>query len=265
MQEEGLYSQTIPDTEIEGLQDIYWFSVLRKVLKEKINLKKKKFLDVGAGSSNSVGKYVVDCGGFYTAVDINEQLLKSLNASLTKDGINFCSAIGDIRSLQFLDNAFDIVYEGLVLMNIASETRAKAIQELIRVSKDVVVLIELNWQSMRASRKRDRRLLEEFSSLASEILPKTTDFYFGGKLSNLLEGSIPKNAFSVERFELQESEAHNNFLLSAIMRLSGVAEKFCPSKQERCEKLYKTLSKAPIAHTPPAVIVVIISKPKLKK
>jgi len=100
---------------------------------------KMKLLDVGCG----VGHYLrsfrlrLDKNIDYTGVDATEYYIQLAKKAFNKNHQNFF--VGDVLNLPFKDNSFDIVICNNLILHLPPPP-IKAISELIRVSKNYVVI-----------------------------------------------------------------------------------------------------------------------------
>ena len=111
-------------------------------------------LDVGCANGYSTFRQLERCNlKNITGIDFSSKMIQEANAnkkSMKIDGkINFNE--GDIRSLVFEDNSFDLVYTTRVLINLPSwEEQMDGIQECIRVAKPggTIILSEGFWEPL---------------------------------------------------------------------------------------------------------------------
>jgi SAM-dependent methyltransferase len=123
--------------ELEATRYNLWREDYLPILYKFLELKDRKTaLDVGCGSGFFTRIIASGMDGKVTGVDLDEDLLKEARESNGK--IEYFNR--NIYNLDFFDDNFDIVTAHMVLCNLTDPK--KAIMEMKRVSKDLVVVIE---------------------------------------------------------------------------------------------------------------------------
>ncbi len=116
--------------------------------------KKDDVLDVGCGNGYStIQQHKNRCPKTITGVDFAENMISEANKSKKQldlgDNIRF--ELGDVRSLRFVDNSFDVVYTTRILINLPNwPEQIQALNECLRVVKPggKVVLSEAFWEPL---------------------------------------------------------------------------------------------------------------------
>jgi len=147
--------------------------VIRSYVQPKIDLiinkidlpDDSKVLDVGAG--NGYFSYWFDKRWDTTAIDYSEVILE--NNPVEK------KMVMDARNLEFPDNSFDLVFCHAVLHHIDKPDRIKVINEMRRVSKKYVVMIEPNcfnplMYAFGLLKKEERGLLDFSISYSAQLI-----------------------------------------------------------------------------------------------
>lgn len=115
-------------------------------LLSKLDLTSKKtILEVGCGFGRNI-KYLKDQGvrpSRITGVDISSEMVKKARRFLGKQNVHL--KVANILNLSFKNNSFDMVFTHGVLMHVKPQDVRPALEELIRVSKNKVILIEQNY------------------------------------------------------------------------------------------------------------------------
>ncbi len=112
-------------------------------------------LDVGCANGYSAFQQIERRKGLasLTGVDFAENMVLQANAAKETRGLgdNIRFAVGDVRSLDFEDNAFDLVYTSRVLINLPSwQEQQTGIEECLRVTKPggKVIFSEAFWEPL---------------------------------------------------------------------------------------------------------------------
>jgi len=110
-------------------------------------------LDVGCANGYSTCRHLEKKVKSITGVDSSESMIAAANKRKSnmgrEDKVRF--EVGDIRSLQFNDRSFDVVYTTRVLINLPTwDEQVKGISELLRVCRNrgVVILSEAFWEPL---------------------------------------------------------------------------------------------------------------------
>ena len=109
-----------------------------------------KFLDIGVGSSTSLGNYINEYGGIYTALDRNQNFLDIQKAR------GVLAINGDIRAIPFPANSFDIAHARFVIAHLGQDKK-KAIQEVFRVTNPggISMFLDFDWSAAHGSQDFD--------------------------------------------------------------------------------------------------------------
>lgn len=259
--EEFYKQQEIPREEIERLKQIEYPNFVSETLFDKVDLKEKKILDVGSGPNIKLAEFVAKKQGMYVPLDIRADALKEMKDGLANTETPFYGVRGDVKSLPFADGTFDIVHQRFVLMNISPETRAKALGEILRVSKKDVLLLEYNWRTLKSTESPE--IIDRFRDLAFQMFAKfSTDPYMGEKFEQLFDEIDPHLNYSLQRFEREESADNMPELMLHLQGFYRGAKDFLKDEKlaEDFKKLIEELKKSPIKFAPPEIVVAIIKK-----
>lgn len=102
-------------------------------------------LEVGCGFGRNI-KYLMSQGirsSRITGVDLSPEMIRKARRYLGKSHINLKTA--NVLGLPFTDKEFDIVFTHGVLMHVEPRDLKKALQEIVRVSKNKIIFIEQNY------------------------------------------------------------------------------------------------------------------------
>ncbi len=262
MENENFYSRKeIPQAEIERLKNIEYPNFVSETLLNNLDLEGKKLLDSGAGSNAGLAEFVAKKKGMYVPIDLRTDMLKVMQSKLEKTDAPFYGIQSDVKAMPFADKAFDFVHQRFVLMNIPPADRKHALEELLRVSKEEIILIEYNWRTLKST--ENPKMIEEFRNIAFKIFSKfSTDPYMGEKLNDLLEEISPSLDYSLQSFKREEDVANTPELILNLRGFSQIAKNVLADQDllEKCEKLIEKLGKTPLKFSPPEVVTALIKK-----
>jgi len=116
------------------------------LLKKMEALKPNTVLEMGCGFGRNL-KFLTENLSYqarWVGFDISESMIKKAKGGFNDKVLLGC---GDITSLPFHDRSYDLVYTHATLMHVPEEHVSKAIQELKRVAKKYLILIEETYWS----------------------------------------------------------------------------------------------------------------------
>lgn len=131
-------------------------------------------LDVGCANGFSSFRQFESCRvKSMIGIDFSDQMIKEANETKKKRGLEdeIRFQVGDVRSIDFPDNSFDLVYTTRVLINLPTwEEQITGIEECFRVAKPdgKVIFSEAFWEPL--------MLLNSFRSLCNLPLLVEHDF-----------------------------------------------------------------------------------------
>lgn len=115
-------------------------------IREKLKkVKPRSILEVGCGFGRNI-KFLIESGfepKTITGVDISSNMLRKARRYV-KD-TNVTLQLADVRSLPFQDESFAVVLVHGVLMHVEAKDVQKALFEIVRVTKQCVILVEQNY------------------------------------------------------------------------------------------------------------------------
>ena len=259
--EKGFYKKEgIPAEEIERLKKIDYPSRVSVELIGDMNLKGRKFLDVGAGSNSSLGEFVENSGGKYIALDLRMEMLKNIENQFKQDHLNFYGIQASAKDLPITDESVDFVHQRFVLMHLSPEDQKRDIKEVLRVAKDKVFLLEYDWETLSSRENED--ILKEFRDLSFQLMGKfKIDPFMGAKLEMLL-GEVGQGLDTdIKKFSREESDytdelidlcVISNKMATSILKDEDLASKFSALRDK--------LSNSHIKFTPPSIVAVTVRK-----
>ncbi len=245
----------------ERLKRIEYPNYVSERLFTDFELEGKKVLDAGAGPNAKFAEYIENRGGTYVPIDLRADALKEMQKKLAEDHYAFRGVQADVRRLPFNDSTFDYSHQRFVLMNIKPETRAQALNEILRVTKGKTVLIEYDWKSLRSTEDPDS--IERFKELALELFASTaTDPYMGQKFDELIHSVDPSLQYALQKFEREEDTIHVPELILNMKGMEGAARNIFKNTNlaDGFKELIESMSKNPIKFIPPDVVAATITK-----
>lgn len=253
--------QEIPREEIERMKAIEYPAYVSETLLSSIDLNEKKVLDAGAGPNPKLAEFIDRKEGMYIPLDLRTDVLAEMKDKLEAEKVPFHGVKADMRQLPFADGSFNVVHERFVLMNITKESRKQALEELMRVGKEKLVLLEYNWRTLRSTKNPE--MAERFRELAFKLFQKfSTDPYMGEQLGDLVKEIDPDSKYSIQHFERKEDVANTPEVILNLKVFYNAAknvlkdETFAADLQD----LIDELEKSPIALIPPEIVAAIVEK-----
>jgi len=226
-------SQNIPAAERNRLKSLgsdYLLYISTEALGE--NVKDKIVLDLGAGPSTALGKWVNKKGGHYIALDIQGTFLEE-HAKKGHDVVQ-----GNIEHLPYKPKTIDIAHTRLVLMHLSSEMRKQAVQEIIKVTKEKCLFLEPDWNSFLGSVVVNR--LRDF---ALRFLTKRSDPYMGVKLKKEIELILSGTDLKIaETRFLREAGTDYDELIKIIASLKSLVEQTDPALIPEAEEIARAIN-----------------------
>lgn len=261
MKEKEFYDQKeVPQEEWERLKQIGYPNYVSETILGRLDLRDKKILDSGAGPNAKLAEFVIEKGGVYVPMDLQPVALQQMRDQLhPKD--QFRGVVGDARALPFGDGAFDVVHQRFVLMNIAKESRKKALQELLRVGREKLVLLEYNWEALRSTDNPE--VIETFRGAALELFKGfASDPYMGKQFDELIHEVDPSLPYRLEHFIREESVENVPELILNIKGMQQGAKNGLKNKALAVvfQELIDRLEKEPIKFSPPEITAAILTK-----
>ena len=115
----------------------------RKKVLEISQVNNQTLLDIGAGSLALVAARDFNC--IVTTIDISKEELLLAKEDALKEGINNINfELEDATNLSYKDETFDSVISYCALHHIPINKRSNFIQELFRVAKEKIIIVDLN-------------------------------------------------------------------------------------------------------------------------
>jgi len=104
----------------------------------------KHVLDIGVGKLAIIAARDFNCS--VTTIDVSEDKLQDAKRDAEMEGLEEKITVehGDATELSYPDDSFDVVISYGALHHVAIESRNKFIQEIRRVAKERVIVVELN-------------------------------------------------------------------------------------------------------------------------
>lgn len=253
------YKGAHADEDMERMRRIEYPNLVSEQLFDQFELSNKKVLDSGSGPNPGLAEYVARRDGTYIPLDLRTDALASMKEKLDTEQLPFLGVRGDVRALPFTDHTFDLVHQRFVFMNIAPETRQKALEELLRVGKNDFVFLEYDWRTLASAENPE--LIETFRRLAFEGFKKfNTDPFMGQKLEELVRQGGLDLQCDIREFRRPEETANTPELILNVRGMAAGAKQVLhdDALAGELEDLAKKLEEKPFAFEPPAIIAAIV-------
>jgi hypothetical protein len=145
-------------------------------------------IDAGAGPNTELALYVTkQRAAQYTGFDIREDFTTALRDNLGAERISARVLSADIRLIPSRVGRADIVHERFVLTHLSVDDRSKALNELLNIANDKVILMEYNWRPMRSTAHSP--MLRRFIEASAEAMePFNINPFLGESLPGLING-----------------------------------------------------------------------------
>lgn len=151
---------------LEVIKKIAWSQIILETAKE---INAKTTLETGAGS----GKFsfmLADEGYEATAMDFNKTILEALKRNNEKVSKKIKIVEGNILNIPFPDNSFDLVLAEGINEHLLGCDREKAIKEMVRVSKNKIIIFVPDAQSLEYIKKYPEGLTGEYPFSKRELV-----------------------------------------------------------------------------------------------
>lgn len=263
MSESGEFyrQKTTPEQDLERLKRITYPNVVSEAVLAPFPLEEKKVLDVGSGPNTGLAEYVARRGGMYVPLELRADALSQMQSTLQAEGVSFYGVQGDVLELPFKDEAFDVVHQRFLFMNLTPETRVRALRELLRVAKNNLVFIEYNWRTFMST--KDQATVEHCKKLVFAAFARfSIDPYMGEKFPQLLDTSEPALTYQVQKFSREEAVENTPELILNLRSLGDAVENVLHDDElaEKLKRLADELERQPIAFEPPEIVVATVTK-----
>lgn len=151
------------DSRVEAWEEVSAtdaFRALRdRILEEAAPRSDERALDLGAGTG-LLTRALAPRVASVAALDISEAMLERLDAKAAADGIpNIEVVAGDMRSLPFADEEFDLVVSNYAFHHLDDEAKELALAETRRVLRPGGRLVVVDMMFSLSLQPRDRRLV----------------------------------------------------------------------------------------------------------
>jgi len=186
-------------------EDDAWSQEASKSLISHIE-KNERLVDIGAGSSTAFGRWVVEQGGRYLAVDISPEMLTARTLGEDKLLGNKEASADDLSDIN--DKQFDYSHMKLVLMHLDKERRKKAISEAIRVAKKKAFFLDADWSTWGGT-----KTVEDFIKFVQEEINKyrVIDNFIGQKMEDEIKEVAIELGYRVSRLVNLKQSAGNHY------------------------------------------------------
>ena len=159
---------------VNGLKNNSWVArqnLVDEILKELDPGRVVQVLEVGSGyGANLITLSKNSIGSNFTGIDISQESLDVGRAYIEELGIsNIQLMLGEACLLPFDDNSFDLVIVDAVFLYIDPRDFHKALDEIFRVSRNYIVLVEFHDQGVGKGKKTRDGYLYDFESTLRKV------------------------------------------------------------------------------------------------
>ncbi len=142
--------------------------ILRKKVLEISQVNNQTLLDIGAGPLAIIAARDFNCK--VTSIDISKKELDIAKEDAQKEGIdNINFDLEDATNLSYKNETFDSVISYCALHHIPINKRSKFIRELFRVTKEKIVIVDLNENGFNQIHSNDDYKRVDFNVLENEL------------------------------------------------------------------------------------------------
>ncbi|MBN1762217.1 MAG: class I SAM-dependent methyltransferase [Methanomicrobia archaeon] len=149
------------------------------------NVHNKTVLDIGVGPLAIIAARDFNCT--VMSIDVAEDKLQEAERDVETEGLaaQITVEYGDATALWYPDRSFDVVISYGALHHVAKESRKKFIQELRRVAKETVIIVELNARGFKHIHEFDDFTPVDLDWLERAIHPLGAVEKYQGRLMNV--------------------------------------------------------------------------------
>lgn len=252
-----LYSKTKDlsnSGETEQLKLQYANQVSIDFLKD-VQLKDKYLLDVGCGASISLPEYLHKNHASYQLIDYNQSMVDEMMLQLKLNNLPTAVSIGDITKLEFQENTFDYVHERLVIMHI--ENKQSAIDECVRVAKDKVFFVGIDWSTFKW-RNQDRHITDFYNIMCYHMKENGSDLFLGSKIKSLISPRLQTSEIIFKRKHGNHPDIIKSGCKSLISHMKKTSGDF--STIQRLEEIFNIVDTEGALITPSIMNILTVIK-----
>jgi cyclopropane fatty-acyl-phospholipid synthase-like methyltransferase len=159
--------------------------IARAEILRRWNVRTKTVLDIGAGLLSIIAARDFNCT--VTTIDVSEDKLREVTHDVEHEGLGAQITVehGDATALSYPNRSFDVVISYGVLHHVAMESRKKFIQEIRRVAKEMVIVVELNAHGFKHIHEFDEFTPVDLDWLERAMHPLGNVEKYQGRLMNV--------------------------------------------------------------------------------
>lgn len=220
----NIYATPVPPS-VTRLMDVLTFPhhVSREVLWD---LEFTSLIDAGAGKDSRLAEYVVnERGARYTGIDIGREEVDGRSIPFTELLGDRLRAMGvaaelieaDVRALPPGVRPADVVHARFVLMHLSPDDRRRALEQMLRVARAHVVLLEYSWRTIGSD--THAALIGGFVDRTFDLMAEVhADPYSGEKLEALARDVAGDRRRRARTFHLPEDDHTEQFVVLCQMQ-----------------------------------------------
>jgi cyclopropane fatty-acyl-phospholipid synthase-like methyltransferase len=169
----------------ERLQEDEEGRIERSEILRDWNVHNKTVLDIGVGQLAIIAARDFNCT--VTSIDVAEDKLQEAERDVETEGLTAQITVeyGDATALSYPNRSFDVVISYGALHHVAMESRKKFIQEIRRVAKEMVIVVELNAHGFKYIHEFDEFTPVDLDWLERALHPLGDVEKYQGRLMNV--------------------------------------------------------------------------------
>jgi ubiquinone/menaquinone biosynthesis C-methylase UbiE len=159
--------------------------IARAEILRRWNVRDKHILDIGAGPLSIIAAREFNCT--VTTIDVSEDKLREVTHDVGLEGLGAQIIVehGDATALSYPDRSFEVVIIYGTLHHIEPLKRTQCIHEVARVTKELVIIAELNADGFRTIHEFDEFTPVDLDWLERAMHPLGGVEKYQGRLMNV--------------------------------------------------------------------------------
>lgn len=220
------------------------------------NIRNPIVVDVGAGPNTNLGTWLTEeHGGRYIAIDIDDRSLKE-HADKGRETHKLDVAASP---LPFEDNAIDVAHARFLLMHLSKEKRRHVIREMLRVSREAVILLDWDWNSVGGT-----PLVERFKAYALTFCERRgVEPFIGSRIIEEVSKAAQEMGISVRSYkgdDLRKEGAYYAELIDLMRTMISIEGNSPEAETILKELIAENKKQSPAPFRSASISVAVVSK-----